>query len=303
LKHPWLRFLLLGTLLFAADVAWLRPAPGPALPPGPLSDDELLFHEALGRGYHETDGVVRRRLAMNMRFALGEEDSRGEAELVEEALSLGMHLSDVVVRRRLVQKMSLRLQAGGRSQEPSDPELQAHLDANAERWTEPARVRIVQLFFRELADAEGAVRTLAAEPEPLRTDPEALRGLGDAIPLPTFVPPSSESELARQFGPNFASRVMALDDGAWRGPIASAYGHHAVFVGERSAARRSPLDVVRTEVRESLLAERSHAALRREVLALRQRYGVPAPEQSSQGGRPAPEQSSQGGGPAPKESS
>lgn len=268
---PLLRFAVGGALLFALfGDASPGPAavssgpaavpPGPAAAPAAASDDELLFRAAIARGDHERDPIVRRRLARNLRFALGDGD-RDEDALVREAIAMGMHRSDRVVRRRLVQKMELDVAARARAEEPSEAELRAFLEAHAERFTEPARVRGSQHFFDERARAASALARL-------RTDPDTVPE-GDALPLPRTLPWLSEAELAARFGPDFARRVMALPIGRWSGPVASAYGLHLVRVDARQPARRSPLEVVRGEVREALLAERAARALARELAALR----------------------------------
>lgn len=251
LKRPWLRFFGIGLLLFLVDGLIPSAAPEETFPPleAPVSDEALLTRVGLERGYHRSDAIVRRRLARNMRFATAQEE-RSDAELVDEAIALGMHYSDLVVSRRLAQKVTLLIQEQARHPEPSDDELQAYLEAHTERFTEPERVRITQLYFREEGSASEARRALA----------ESLEGaeqVGDALPIPRKLPPLSERELARQLGPSFAAGVMGLPDGGWSAPVESAYGHHLVWVHERRPARRSALEVVRAEVRESLLAERS----------------------------------------------
>ena len=140
MRRPWLRFALLGGLLFALDP---RPSPRAApLPPvAALGDDALLVREALLRGYERTDDVVRRRLIQNLRFARPD-DARSEDELVSEAIRLGMHESDLVVQRRLALKMRLLLAEPAREREPSEAELESYLAAHAERFTEPARVTL-----------------------------------------------------------------------------------------------------------------------------------------------------------------
>ncbi len=267
MRRPLLRFFALGALLFAAETGWrLAAAPRANLAPpstGPLTDDEILFREALARGEHRSDSIVRRRLAQNLRFALAAND-KSEAELVDEAIALGMHESDLVVRRRLAQRSALRIQEPARAEEPSEAELAAYLAANAPRWTEPARVRAVQIFFRDAKRAAAARSSLAARPE-------AASGHGDALPFPAQLPSSSQEELARQFGVRFAAEVFDAEPARWVGPIASAYGHHLVFVTERSPARVSPLAAVRSELREALLAARAEALLAGELTKLRAR--------------------------------
>ena len=253
--NPWLRFLALGVLLFAADAA-TRQAPTPVLPgvDATASDRDLLLAHAIARGDHRTDGVVRRRLAMNLRFATGDEEAT-DAELVDRAIALGMHQSDLVVRRRLAQRLALEVKATARVGEPSESELRASLEAHGDRFSEPARYHLRQL---PLADAEQAEVLLASLPP----DPEAAVGHGIALVLPRHLPSHSERELASLFGPGFAAAVAQQPVGRWSGPVSSPYAVHLVFVEARDPSRRSALRVVRAQLREALLEERAEAALR-----------------------------------------
>jgi len=267
-KRPLLRFLLLGTGLFALDrTLGAHLASGPPFPRGSaVSDDALLLHEAVARGYHESDTVVRRRLAMNLAFAEGAR-GRSEDALVREALMLHMHESDLVVQRRLVQKMRLALADEARGEEPSDAELSAYLASHRARWTEPARVRATQLYFATRERAESVAARLPPDPA------DALE-LGEPLPFAARLPALSHAELARELGSAFADAAFALAPGAWSAPLESSYGWHRVFVEERSAARETPLAIVRGEVRAALRAERGEAAVRRALARLRARYGL-----------------------------
>jgi len=258
MRSPWLRFALVGGLLFAVVP---RTAPSAAPLPPDLGDDALLVREALRRGYEHSDDVVRRRLVQNLRFA-DPADPRSDDELVDEALRLGMHETDLVVQRRLASKMRLLLAEPARAREPSEAELAEYLAAHAGDFTEPARVTLEQRYFRAAARAAAALPALAAgAPAPP----------GDALPIPVELRAHSEAELAARLGPAFAAAVMAAPAGRWLGPIASSYGAHLVFVREHTPARVSPLASVRSAVREALLAERADAAVRASIAALRAR--------------------------------
>lgn len=268
MKRPLLRFALLGTALFA--LARGLGTDEPEAPPFPrgadVGDDALLLHEAVARGFHESDTVVRRRLAMNLAFAEGER-GRSEDALVREALALGMHESDLVVQRRLVQKMRLAFADEARAAEPSEAELDAYLASHRARWTEPPRVRATLLYFATHARAEAAGARLPADPA------EAL-ALGEPLPFAARGPALSHGELAAQLGAALADAVFALAPGAWSPPLASPYGWHRAYVEERMPARETDLAVVRGEVREALLAERADAAVRTALAELRTRYGL-----------------------------
>jgi len=249
-------------------------------------DDNVLVLEARRRGVHRNDPVVQRRLLRNMRFLEGESERSAEA-LLEEAYSLGMDESDLVVRRRLIQKLQLEIFGAARAAEPSEAELAAYLQRHAERFTQPARVRLTHVFLSR--DRRGAAVDADAEAllaQLVRDDVGTAEagGLGDPFLFSRDLPPRSERELAKLFGPEFAARALVLPPGRWAGPIPSAYGRHLVWVHVRTPAVLSRLDAVRSEVREALLAERGEGALREYVRALRKRHPVRVERSSGPGG-------------------
>ena len=279
-KRPWLRFLLLGALLFAADAQLSRPPTTPGLAPAPaqsLSDDELLLQEALRRGYARSDAVVRRRLARNLRFALGDAArGRSDDSLVREALALGMQRSDRVARRRLIQRMALEIESPARSPEPTRAELARYLEEHASRWTEPARVRLTQIPFASAARARAAL-------ERLRSGSAAPRTGRVALPLPEELPLYSQAELAQRFGSELARAAFATPTGSWQGPVRSAYAFHLFRVTERRAARRSPLATVRSSVREALLEERARRRLQQTLARWRAPASQATRDRTSEG--------------------
>ena len=124
-----------------------------------------------------------------------------------------------------------------------------------------------------LKEVERRRRARAAKLLPtLRGEVDAARGRGDPFLLPRDLPLHSEAELAGRLGPEFSSAVFEAAAGVWSGPIASAYGHHLVFVVERLPARRSTLESVRGEVREALRSERARVAERAELATLRDKW-------------------------------
>jgi len=272
MTRPLRRFALLGTLLFALDLAsgGAAPSGAPAPAQGTPDDAELLFREALARGYHERDAVVRRRLARNLRFALSlpeAETPAQQAARVEEALALGLHESDRVVRRRLIQKMELLAHERARLEEPTEAELAAFRRRHAERYRVPARVALTQVPFRRRADAEAALGRAARAPA------EApLAGIrGDPLPLPRELPLHTRAELAARLGPGLAAEALTLEPGRLHGPVRSAYGWHLLHVRARGEAYLPPLETLRSRVRDALLAERAEA--HRAALVARLRAG------------------------------
>lgn len=308
--RPLVQFLLLGSLIFAADHWLLDRGDLPARPVIEISADqraafrrsalassgrlpeaaelralidaevaeEMLYREALALDLPRRDEVVRRRLVRNMRF-LHPEDERSDDALFEEALGLGMERSDLVTRRRLIQRMRLAIEALGRAKEPTEAELATHLARHPERFSSPPRASFSHVFVdpaRRGGAAEAEARDLLGS---LRAAGAGASngtgaGLGDPFLVPREDGPRSERELAKLFGPEFARSVMELAPGSWEGPLPSTHGLHLVRVRERTPGAPLSLASVRGEVRYALLAERGEQALDRAIEELRQRYQV-----------------------------
>jgi len=187
--------------------------------------------------------------------------------LFREALRLGLERDDPIVRRRLVQKMELLLSAAAEPEEPSDAELQAHLEAHTERFARSERVAFTQVFFsterREdaRADAEAARTALAEGADPL--------ALGDPLTLGRRQPPVAPAAIAGRYGEAFAEAVSALETGRWSAPIESPLGVHLVRLESREAGRAPELEEARAEVerdwRRGARTERLEAAIQRMV--------------------------------------
>jgi hypothetical protein len=265
-----LEFAVLGTTLFAGDrLWWSRAAPVPAViraDSAEAADDELLYREALARGYDRDDPVVFQRLVQNLRFA-GGGDSRGDEELFDEALALRMHESDPVVRRRLVTRMRLELEGEAPAGDPDETTLRDYYQRNAANYHSAERVRISQLYFR--GDHEREARRALAHLRAAATPPESALRLGDPFLHGADQPLQSRDELAGRFGAEFAQGVFDAPSGEWSGPIPSAYGVHLVFVRDREPARALAFEEVREPVRLAVIAERRAAALDRGLRALR----------------------------------
>jgi len=300
LRRPLLHFLAFGGLLFAASRA-LEGLPEPVAAREPIVvdaarireefaersglvptaadeavlveraiEEELLYREALARGLDRHDRHIRHRLAEKMRF-LSPDGDRTPEELHREAVGLELDRDDVIVRRMLVEKMRLIIAAATASAEPDDAALAAHVAANPERYAQPIRVRLWQVFAgRDAAGADG----LLAELRDARVAPEDALARGVPFPVAGRVGPASEQQLARLFGVHFARTALTLPTGSWVGPVASTYGFHVVWVDRRQDAETPALASVRGQVREAVRADERPERLREAIAALRRHYDV-----------------------------
>jgi hypothetical protein len=81
-----------------------------------------------------------------------------EEVYVREALALGLDRDDAVIRRRLQTKMEFLTESGAEAVQPDDATLEAHLEANSDRFAEPALVAFEQILLDERVGAEEVPR-------------------------------------------------------------------------------------------------------------------------------------------------
>ena len=238
-------------------------------------DEEILFREALARGFDRRDDTVRERLVRLAGF-VGEEAVGGRDALEREARRLGLQRGDLVVRRHLVEMMRLAVGWPGPRDLPSEAELEAYLARHAEEFAEPARVRLTQVYFSEDARGGAAPGDAARLLEELRRTgegPAAAAARGDAfIRGAEFDGPPAALEGV--FGPGFAEAVAAAPLRTWVGPERSSYGLHLVWVHAREATRTPPLAAVRGRVVHSWLRECSEQRAEGVMRALHARYDI-----------------------------
>ena len=193
-----------------------------------------------------------------------------EEVLYREALALGLDRDDLVVRRRMRQKMEF-LNDDLAELEPSDEELEGFLAEHPERFRRAPRLSFAQVFLGpEREPAEPRVPALLAR---LRAG-EGPDGLGDATWLPAAMDDATPSQVADRFGADFAEALAGAPEGAWTGPLDSAFGLHLVRVSEHRAGRAPALEEVRGEVEREWALDQREQARERLYRALRSRYQV-----------------------------
>jgi len=201
-------------------------------------------------------------------------DFVNEELLAREAAEMGLGEGDTVVRRRLAQKLGFLIEDTSRLVDPSDEDLRQYHEANASRFQTPARISFAQIYFNPdkrknaVSDATSTLELLA---EGGGTPPQDL---GDRLLVEGAFNDLDEQAVSNLFGADFAEAVLALEPGAWNGPIESGFGVHLVSVTEKTAATLPPLAEVREEVRSEWLRDQQAAATEAYLARLREKYGV-----------------------------
>jgi hypothetical protein len=306
LSRPWCHFIALGLVLYIGQYA-LRPGPADVVQaPGAervaelraqwlrnagrlptavqlqaLIDDDIdqqmLFQEAIKRGWHQTDSVVRQRLVRDMRFLNPDTDDSDNA-LVEQALALQLHHNDVVVKRRLIQMMTLVIQSTA-DNVPSPASLSALYEQfkteQPERILRPATLHLQHHFLQN--DLHGNV---------FETAQQQLVALqqGGPVAADFFLHGAkfehvTQAQTGRYFGADFAQAVFQTaanrtSHEQWFGPLPSVYGWHLVKLSAYRPASEKSLVELQAQLTTFWQRQQQQKQLQQSLLALRQQYEV-----------------------------
>jgi peptidyl-prolyl cis-trans isomerase C len=257
-------------------------------------EEEILFREAVARGLLDRDSGVQTRLIQKMLFLDGRAKIDDAPALLARAIELDLHRDDIVVRRILVQKMKLLGSALGKSQFPTQIELQATYQKRQEALRAPDRLSLTHVFLssdrrgsRTRSEAQDLRARLLTSQRPIAEAPS----LGDPFPLGHRLEGRSQHDLERTFGARFGEEAVALDTEIWSDPIASAYGEHLLFIHRVDEGTVPPFGQVAERLRLEMEEVRRNENLEALVKELRTRYQVVLPTSagSAQANRPQQE--------------
>ncbi len=267
-REPLVHFLVLGALLFAGYGLLNRggePAPGRiVVTQGKIENLRDSFSRIWQRPptAAELDGLVQ--------------DNIREEVFVREAMALGLDRDDIIIRRRLRQKMEFVSDDIAAQAQPTDAELGAYLTAHPDSFRVEQRFTFSQVYLNPEKHGENlardTARLLAQLSRPgAKTDASAL---GDSFLLERQFAAVPASEVAKQFGEEFAAKLGGISPGQWQGPVESGYGVHLVLVSERTEGRLPALADVRDAVRREWDSARRLEANEKIYQELLKRYTV-----------------------------
>lgn len=263
LREPLLHFLVIGAAVFAVFYAFNDPEP-------PQSDTVIEITPERITGLTAQFQQVWQRPPSEDELARIIDGYLREEIFYREALKLGLDQDDTVIRNRLQQKMEFLTDAGAEGRMPEAGELEAFYAENADRFTRAPLIQFEQLLLGD-RDPAAALAALEQGAQPAE------------IGTQTLLPPAFEGAPPQvvdgTFGQGFFEAIVALEKGAWQGPVQSGFGPHLVRVTGFVPGTQPPLDDVRAAVlREWRQAE---AARLRTVLyeGLKAQYEVIYPDE------------------------
>jgi hypothetical protein len=267
LREPLVHFLLLGVALFAL-FEWLG---GDA---GPMSNRITVTTAQVQQLSTAFERTWQRPPTVDELKGLVDEYVREEIAY-REAVAMGLDREDTIIRRRMRQKLEFLVEDAASATPPTAEELQAYLDEHPDSFRVEPQAALRQVFVDASRGDDAAARARELLHQLTRAWPDAdIVDLGDSIMLDPEQPLASETDIGRLFGQDFAAKVVAVEPGAWQGPVASGYGLHLVLVRERVAGRVPALEEVRPLVERELLSQRRREQLAAMYDELLQKYSV-----------------------------
>ena len=193
-----------------------------------------------------------------------------------EAMALGLDKDDTVIRRRLRQKMEFVSDDIALQNEPTDADLTAYQQAHPDAFRVEQRFTFRQVYLNPEKHGDHLARDATELLAQLnraggRADVSAL---GDSFLLEHAFAATPASEVAKQFGEDFAAQLGELAPGRWQGPIESGYGVHLVLVSERTEGHVPALAEVRDAVHREWANARQMEAKENLYEAMLKRYAV-----------------------------
>jgi parvulin-like peptidyl-prolyl isomerase len=85
-------------------------------------------------------------------------------------------------------------------------------------------------------------------------------------------------QLAKEFGPAFATELFKLKTGQWQGPIESGYGWHLVWIESIAPGKVPAFEEVEPDVKTAWLADQKAIQWQKAYATMRAKYEVFAPQ-------------------------
>jgi hypothetical protein len=200
-----------------------------------------------------------------------------EEVLYREALARGYDRDDIVVRRAMQRKMEFLGQAQVGGEPPTDEEIQAYFSLRGERYRIPTVMSFRQVYFSTESRKDRTEQDARETLDELRqVDPDVsqLTRWGDAVMLQSYYADQTEQSISALFGEEFMNAIMNLEPGKWEGPILSGYGLHLVRIDRREDSRIPEWTEVRSRVVTDMEYEARNAAKEQLFQEIAQQYQV-----------------------------
>jgi parvulin-like peptidyl-prolyl isomerase len=261
IKEPFVQFLLIGAIIFAASGFFAEPSDEESL--------QIIISE-------KTVQAMRARLQKRFEGQLSAEEieAKFNAELdykirqeilYREGLERGLDKEDSVVKSRVASKMK-RIAMEMADGEPfTNEQIESYYIENQASFTQPKRISFGQILFSSeerggqvLSDCKDVLTQIQAvglkdysEMEKQGDQDPAIRGAFNNTTL---------ARVKGIFGSEFATELDRNEQTGLIGPVASKHGYHIVEIRKVAPAQLNPLEKVQIRVERKLEFERNESA-------------------------------------------
>ena len=179
-----------------------------------------------------------------------------------------------MIRRRMRQKMEFLLQDSLAMAPLDEAVLLAFYEANQERYKEPSRRSFRQLYLGSQNGAYDVARWEALAVKLNGAEPVDLEQFSQPSLLPPRLELADSDAIDRVFGQGFAENIQNQDGGRWRGPVASSYGWHLIWIESVEPGGPQAFEAVRPQVERDFAYQRKQEAEAVLIERLKQKYEI-----------------------------
>ena len=193
--------------------------------------------------------------------------------LFREALKRGYALDDLIVRNQLQQRIRQTIQHDASQAQPSHAQLQTFLQQNHAQYQSKPSWSFEQIYLSRGAHGERLAADAAATAAQLQKSPE-VKNLGDPFPAGRVISNAPAVAITRDFGSAFTQQLANLPLNSWQGPIESSLGLHFVRVTAMQPGRPMAFEEIRARLAIDWREAQKQQALEQVLADLRPRYKV-----------------------------
>lgn len=169
------------------------------------------------------------------------------------------------IRQLLIQNMRFFL--ANEFPKPSDEDLRIFFEANRDRFELQPSITYEHVFF---VDPENI---------PAGTLDQLLSGIdhtkaGDANSFGSLLIKMDQRMIAKSFGPEEASGILAISDKKWYGPFISPRGAHFLRISAHHAAEQAEFEGIKSWVEASWNFSKTREIIDQELVELRKGYRI-----------------------------
>ncbi len=195
-----------------------------------------------------------------------------------EALAYKLETNDTIIRRRLVQKLTFLTEDVATSVEPSEDDLRSFFNDHQDNYRQPQKYSFRHVYFsRDRRDDAAADASQELDRVSNASSQSAQNPEGDPFMLQSNFAERSAREIASTFGVGFAEALPELPLKAWSTPVASAYGHHLVYLHSLSESYTPDYEAVASRVANDYATDQRKQANNKFKEALLEKYTVDRP--------------------------